>query len=108
MKVLVPALSLELYQSANYWKDFVLSALDGVTNTLTISLPEDAKDGRYKNMTLELNNITSGQVSRMLITDRTRYSFVNLIHNTKYNVYVKTAKSVVLGEIQDVEIGFLK
>lgn len=104
MKVLVPALSLELYQSANYWKDFVLSALDGVTNTLTISLPEDAKDGRYKNMTLELDNITSGQVSRMLITDRTRYSFVNLIHNTKYNVYVKTAKSVVLGEIQDVEI----
>lgn len=104
MKVLVPALSLELYQSANYWKDFVLSALDGVTNTLTISLPEDAKDGRYKNMTLELNNITSGQVSRMLITDRTRYSFVNLIHNTKYNVFVKTAKSVVLGEIQDVEI----
>lgn len=104
MKVLVPALSLELYQSANYWKDFMLSALDGVTNTLTISLPEDAKDGRYKNMTLELDNITSGQVSRMLITDRTRYSFVNLIHNTKYNVYVKTAKSVVLGEIQDVEI----
>lgn len=104
MKVLVPALSLELYQSANYWKDFVLSALDGVTNTLTISLPEDAKDGRYKNMTLELDNITSGQVSRMLITDRTRYSFVNLIHNTKYNVFVKTAKSVVLGEIQDVEI----
>lgn len=104
MKVLVPALSLELYKSANYWKDFVLSALDGVTNTLTISLPEDAKDGRYKNMTLELDNITSGQVSRMLITDRTRYSFVNLIHNTKYNVYVKTAKSVVLGEIQDVEI----
>lgn len=104
MIVLVPALSLELYQSANYWKDFVLSALDGVTNTLTISLPEDAKDGRYKNMTLELDNITSGQVSRMLITDRTRYSFVNLIHNTKYNVYVKTAKSVVLGEIQDVEI----
>lgn len=104
MKVLVPALSLELYQSANYWKNFVLSALDGVTNTLTISLPEDAKDGRYKNMTLELDNITSGQVSRMLITDRTRYSFVNLIHNTKYNVYVKTAKSVVLGEIQDVEI----
>lgn len=104
MKVLVPALSLELYQSANYWKDFMLSALDGVTNTLTISLPEDAKDGRYKNMTLELDNITSGQVSRMLITDRTRYSFVNLIHNTKYNVFVKTAKSVVLGEIQDVEI----
>lgn len=104
MKVLVPALSLELYQSASYWKDFVLSALDGVTNTLTISLPEDAKDGRYKNMTLELDNITSGQVSRLLITDRTRYSFVNLIHNTKYNVYVKNSVNAVLGEINGIEI----
>ena len=104
MKVLVPALSLELYQSSNYWKEFNISALDGVTKILTVSLPEDAKDGRYKNMTLELNNIGSGQVSRMLITDRTKYSFVNLIHNTKYNVYVKTANSVVLGEIMDIEI----
>lgn len=104
MKVLVPSLSLELYQSKDYWKNFVCSALDGVTNTLTISLPANSKDGRYKNMTLELNNVTSGQVSRMLITDRSRYSFVNLIHNTKYNVYVKTAKSVVLGELRDIEI----
>lgn len=104
MKVLVPALFLELYQSANYWKNFTLSALDGVTNTLTVSLPEDAKDGRYKNMTLELDNISSGQVTRMLITDRTRYSFVNLIHNTKYNVYVKNANSAILGELQDIEI----
>lgn len=104
MKVFVPALSLELYQKADYWKNFVPSALDGVTNTLTVSLPADAKDGRYKNMTLELDNITSGQITRILITDRMKYSFVNLIHNTKYNVYVKTEKSVVLGEIQEVEI----
>ena len=104
IKVLVPAMSLELYQNAEYWKNFKMSALDGVTNTLTISLPEDAKDGRYKNMILELDNITSGQIKRMLITNRTRYSFVNLIHNTKYNVYVKTAQSVVLGELQNIEI----
>lgn len=104
MKVFVPVLSLDLYQSATYWKDFEFSALDGETNTLTISLPEDAKDGRYKNMKLELDNITSGQVNRLIITDRTRYSFANLIHNTKYNVYVKTANNVVLGEIHNVEI----
>lgn len=104
IKVLVPAMSLELYQNAEYWKNFKMSALDGVTNTLTISLPEDAKDGRYKNMILELDNITSGQIKRMLIMNRTRYSFVNLIHNTKYNVYVKTAQSVVIGELQNIEI----
>ncbi len=111
--VRVPASALSLYEEADAWKDFTLLPLDEETCALTVSLPADAIDGRYKNMTLELNNISSGQVLKYLITDRTSYDFTNLVKGTKYNVYVKNESNAVLGSIvnisledEDVKVGF--
>lgn len=102
--VRVPSSSLSLYTMTDGWKDFTILPLDEETCSISISLPPDAGDGRYKNMTLELDNISSGQILKYLITERTIYTFANLVRDTKYNIFVKNASGSILGSIQDVEV----
>ena len=102
--VRVPSVALSLYKEAEGWKNYTILPLDEETYQLNVSLPTDANDGRYKNMTLELYNISSKQILRYIITDRTTYTFTNLISDTKYNVSVKNKANVILGSILDIEI----
>ncbi len=100
----VPAQSIDLYKNAGGWKNFtILSANDNVFS-ISVTLPSDAKDGRYKNMSIELLNTSNGQRYKYLITDKTEYVFGNLLSDTKYSVFVKNSKDEILGEITDLEI----
>lgn len=101
----VPSGVIALYAEAPYWSEFLIFPLDEETCKINVNLPADAKDGRYKNMTIELDNISSGQVLKYLITDKTQYVFSYLIKDTKYNIFVKNAAGVELGAILDVEVG---
>lgn len=104
MVVKVPAQSVDLYKNADGWKNFtILSANDNVFS-ISVSLPSDAKDGRYKNMSIELLNTSNGQRYKYLITDKTEYVFGNLLSHTKYSVFVKNSKDEILGEITDLEV----
>lgn len=100
----VPAQSIDLYKNATGWKDFIILPADDDVYSLTVSLPDDANDGRYKNMGIELLNTSNGQRYKYLITDKTEYVFGNLLSSTKYNLAVKNAKNEILGEISDLEI----
>lgn len=102
--VRVPSSSLSLYTKAEGWKNLTIMPLDEESCAINVSLPSDAGDGRYKNMTLELGNISSGQILKYLITERTSYTFANLVRDTKYNILVKNASGSILGSIQDVEV----
>lgn len=101
----VPASAVSLYQKANGWKNFTILPVDEETCSMVINLPADAGDGRYKNMYIELQNAISLQTYKYLITDRTSYTFGNLIRNTSYNIYVKNAAGAVLGEKEKVMLG---
>lgn len=101
----VPASAVSLYQKANGWKSFTILPVDEETCSMVINLPADAGDGRYKNMYIELQNAISMQTFKYLITDRTSYTFANLIRNTSYNIYVKNAAGAVLGEKEKVMLG---
>ena len=103
--VRVPSSAMSLYLKTEEWKDFTLLPLDEETCSISVSLPDDAIGGRYKNMILELDNISSGQILKYLITDRTEYVFANLVRDTKYNLFVKNAIGANLGSILDVEVG---
>ena len=100
----VPAQSIDLYKNATGWKDFTILPADDDVYSLTVSLPADANDGRYKNMGIELLNTSNGQRYKYLITDKTEYVFGNLLSSAKYNVAVKNGKGDVLGEISDLEV----
>ena len=102
--VRVPSSSMSLYIEADGWKDFTILPLDDETCSINVSLPVEAADGRYRNMTLEMNNISSGQVRKFIVTDRLSYTFSNVIRDTKYNIYLKNAAGDILGSILDVKV----
>jgi 5-hydroxyisourate hydrolase-like protein (transthyretin family) len=102
--VKVPASAVTLYQNADGWNNYTILPVDE-TFSMVINLPSDASDGRYKNMYIELENAVSGQTYKYLITDRTSYTFANLIRNTSYNIRVKNAAGAILGEKEKVMLG---
>ena len=102
VKLHVPSASVALYATATGWNQLSIQSLDANEKSITVNLP--GENGKYKNMTIELQNILSGQTYRCLVTDRTTYTFYGLMKNTSYNVYLKTAVGVVLGEINGVTL----
>ena len=102
--VYVPATSVSLYQEANGWKDMTIMALKSQVCNLEVNLPEGTNVSLYKDMYLELLNLSSGQKQRYVITNRVTYTFSSLMKNTNYDVYLKDAKGNVLGEITGIEI----
>ena len=98
----VPSASVALYAAAEGWSELTIQSLDENEKSITVSLP--GASGEYKNMTLELQNMQSGQVYRCLVTDRTSYTFFGLMKNTYYNIYLKNSNGVVLGEINNVAL----
>lgn len=100
----VPSQSVDVYKNASGWKDFTILPADADVYSISVTLPSDAKDSRYKNMCIELLNTLNGQRYKYLITDKTEYVFGNLLSSTKYSVSVRNAKNEILGEIADLEV----
>lgn len=98
----IPSASVALYAATEGWNKLTIQSLDENEKSIIVSLPGAA--GEYKNMTLELQNMQSGQVYRCLVTDRTSYTFFGLMKNTYYNIYLKNSNGVVLGAINNVAL----
>lgn len=96
--------SISLYAEADGWKDFTILPLSEEVRNLEVSLPADAADGRYKNMTLELVNVASGQRQKYVISDRLVYTFNSLLLDSEFEVYVRNGSDDVLGCIKGVKI----
>lgn len=104
--VKVPASALAIYKKAEGWKDFSILPLDEETSNIMVNLPADASDGRYNNMYIELQNTSSGQILRNLISNgKTSFTFVGLLRDCTYNVYIKTSKGTALGAKKDLALG---
>ena len=99
----VPSSAVALFKANDYWNQLSIESLDDNEKSITVNIPYH--DGEYKNMTLELQNIMSGQSYRYLVTDRICYTFFGLMKNTSYNIYLKNSSEVVLGEINNVILG---
>lgn len=98
MTVYVPESSVELYQATEGWNQFNIAPLRSKLCSLQLNLPQECSDGRYKNMSLELVNVKSGQKYRYVITDRLSYTFGTLVRNTVYNAYLKNLSGQIIGE----------
>ena len=102
--VYVPEKSVDLYEKADGWKNFIILPYNGNVHSMEVNLPDECKDGRYKNMSLELVNVKSGQKYKYVVTDRINYIYSNLLKHTLYNVYLKNLSGVVLAQIDSVEV----
>ncbi len=105
LMVYVPAAAIAQYQEADGWKDFTILPIQEDIRSISISLPEGANVADYAQMWLELTNTKSGQRMHYVMTDRTQYTFANIIRNTSWNVTLRNERGDVFGQIDNVEVG---
>lgn len=96
--------AIPLYSENESWSGYTLLPLTAEVRTLEVSLPAEAADGRYKDMSLELVNSASGQAQKYVVSDRISYTFYGLIKNSEFNVYLKNSVGSVLGTIEGVKV----
>lgn len=102
--VSVPAESMGLYAAAEGWKDLTLLPIIENVSHLTVSLPLTVNLSTYRDMFVELINLQTGQVKRMVITDRYDYTFNNLLSNTAYNAYLRTQNGGIVARVDSIAI----
>lgn len=102
--VYVPASAIELYATADYWKDFTILPINTDAHVLQVNLPSNASDGRYKYNSLEIVNINSGVRQKYVISDRLLYTFNGLRKDEQYNVYMYSQAGLEIGRIENVVI----
>lgn len=97
--------SVDIYMETEPWSSYKIMTIDEDSTALSVTLPEDAADGRYRNASLQLNNLSTGQSQKLVITgNRTKFLFGNLIPETKYSLYVLAPNGQVIGSYLDFEM----
>ena len=102
--VYVPAAAIAQYQEADGWKNFTILPIQEDIRSISVSLPEGSVAADYAKMWLELTNTKSGQRMHYVMTDRTQYTFSNIIRNTTWNVTLRNERGDVFGQINSVEV----
>lgn len=102
--VYVPAAAIVQYQEANVWKDFTILPIQEDIRSISISLPEGSHASDYSQMWLELTNTKNGQKMHYIMTDRSTYTFANIIRNTSWNVVLRNERGDVFGQIDNIEV----
>lgn len=102
--VYVPASAISQYQDANGWKDFTIFPIQEDIRSVSVSLPANVSAADYAQMWLELTNTKSGQRMHYVMTDRTTYTFANIIRNTSWNVVLRNQRGDVFGKIDNIDV----
>ena len=103
MRVYVPAIAVETYESASGWNQFeILPIVD--SHVLSVSLPENVNVQDYSNMRLETTDAESGNVQHYTLTDKSSYQFT-VVPNSTWNVTLTNQYGDLFGKIEHVEVG---
>lgn len=102
--VFVPSAAISQYREAEGWKNYTLLPIQEDIRSLSVNLPENTDGNTYKEMYLELTNTKSGQKMHYVMTNRTSYTFNNIIRNTSWNVAIRNERDDVFGEINDITV----
>ena len=102
--VYVPASAISQYQDANGWKNFTILPILEDIRSVSVSLPANVSVADYTQMWLELTNTKSGQRMHYVMTDRTTYTFANIIRNTSWNVVLRNQRGDVFGKIDNIDV----
>ncbi len=107
MVVRVPAEALPYYQADADWGQFNLVPMDGNFVNLGVSVLPTANAqtlALYKDMHLELTNVRTGQVRRLLIGSRNDYQFRYLPVNTIYNLVLRSEGGAEVARIDNISM----
>lgn len=106
MIIHVPEASVNTYAATDGWKRFQIVPLRQEPKTLTVALPDNASDGRYKDMSIEVLNTKTGVKRSLTISGRTQYIFENMMTGTPFTVVLKNKNGVPVAQMDNVMLEF--
>ncbi len=97
--------SVDIYMETEPWSNYKIMTIDEDSTALSVTLPDDAADGRYRNASLQLSNLQTGQTQKLVITgNRMKFIFGNLIPDAKYSLYALAPNGHVIGSLLDFQM----
>lgn len=102
----VPENAVNKYAAAEGWKRFHIVPLREEPKALTVGLPDNASDGRYKSMSIEVLNTKTGVKRSLTVSGRTQYIFENIMTGTPLSVVLKNKNGVPIAQMENVMLEF--
>lgn len=102
----VPENAVSAYAAADGWKRFHIVPLREEPKTLTVVLPDNASDGRYRDMSIEVQNTKTGVKRSLTVSGRTHYIFENIMTGTPFAVILKNKNGVPVAQMENVTLEF--
>ncbi|MBR4842563.1 MAG: hypothetical protein IK006_05680, partial [Bacteroidaceae bacterium] len=98
----VPASAYPLYLTNSIWSQINIAPFTDQVGTISVSLPSDWTDGRYKGLKIQATSNEYGHKSSFLITEKGTYQFNNLVKDGSYKVELKRNDGITLSLIDDI------
>ena len=103
--VYVPKNSVSLYAAASGWQNYtILPIQEEKVANVTVEIPSGVSMDDFKGMWIELVNTVTGHSKHYVITDRTAYTFPEIIRQTEWNVTIRNERGDVFAKQEAVSV----
>jgi len=94
----VPEQSVAAYKADKNWSRF--ATIKGIQEAedVTVDLPDNFTDGRYRGMSLELLNAENGESRKYIIDERGQYVYRGLVSGARYTALLRSPKNGIIAQ----------
>lgn len=96
--LLVPEQSVAAYKADKNWSRF--KTIKGIQEAedVTVDLPGNFTDGRYRGMSLELLNAENGESRKYVVDERGQYVYRGLVSGARYTALLRSPKNGIIAQ----------
>ena len=94
----VPEQSVAAYKADKHWSRF--KTIKGILEAedVTVDLPDNFTDGRYRGMSLELLNAENGESRKYVVDERGQYVYRGLVSGVRYSALLRSPKNGIIAQ----------
>ena len=94
----VPEQSVAAYKADKHWSRF--ATIKGIQEAedITVDLPDNFTDGRYRGMSLELLNAENGESRKYVVDERGQYVYRGLVSGARYTALLRSPKNGIIAQ----------
>ena len=94
----VPEQSVAAYKADKHWSRF--KTIKGIQEAedVTVDLPDNFTDGRYRGMSLELLNAENGESRKYVVDERGQYVYRGLVSGARYTALLRSPKNGIIAQ----------
>ena len=100
--IYVPEQSVAAYKADKHWGRFTTIKGIAETEEVTVDLPDNFIDGRYKGMSLELLNAENGESRKYVVDERGQYVYRGLLTGVRYSALLRSPKNGIIAQTDTV------